>query len=220
MLTEPTLDPARLEAERALVAAAARVATLPVGEPDAEAIALRGALAGLTSGQKRVLMATRGRLGRAPTVFGPAAALLSADRHGLGSTAVATVEEALKAAREGAAVLADVAGSGWWARLLAEPSLRVVAALPDDGSPPRTLRLETRTAGPTGGDRTFWVTDAREPIARIIAVLADAGLVADLLAEARGLKLFALAGYVQADDPRLADAPGALSGVIGAAPIY
>ncbi|RZJ87826.1 MAG: hypothetical protein EON88_22245, partial [Brevundimonas sp.] len=196
MLTEPTLDPARLEAERALATAAARVATLPVGEPDAEAIALREALGGLTSGQRRVLIAARGRLVRAPTVFGPAAALLSADRHGLGSAAVATVDEALKAARGGSPVLLDVAGSGWWARLLAEPTLRVVAALPDDGSPPRALRLETRTAGPTGGDRTFWVTDARESAARIAAALSDAGLVADLVAEARGLKLFALAGYV------------------------
>ncbi|KQS57630.1 hypothetical protein ASG17_02670 [Brevundimonas sp. Leaf363] len=220
MLTEPTLDPARLEAERALAAAAARVATLPGGEPDAEVIALREALSGLTSGQRRVLMAARGRLGRAPTVFGNAAALLSADRHGLGSAAVATVEEAFKAARRGAAVLADVAGSGWWARLLAEPALRVVAALPDDGSPPRALRIEMRQPGPTGGDRTFWVTDAREPTARIVAALSDAGLVAEPLAEARGLKLFALAGYVQADDPRLADAPGALSGVIGAAPVF
>lgn len=220
MLTEPTLDPARVEAERALAAAAARVATLPAGEPDAEVIALREALSGLTSGQKRVLMSARGRLGRAPTVFGNAAALLSADRHGLGSAAVATVEEAFKAARGGASVLVDVAGSGWWARLLAEPTLHVVAALPDDGSPPRALRIEMRRPGPTGGDRTFWVTDARETTARIVARMADAGLIADLIAEARGLKLFSLTGYVQADDPRLADAPGALSGVIGSAPIY
>jgi hypothetical protein len=38
------------------------------------------------------------------------------------------------------------------------------------------------------------------------------------LAEAGGLKLFVLAGYYQAEDERLARAPGRLSGVIGAAP--
>ncbi len=54
--------------------------------------------------------------------------------------------------------------------------------------------------------------------ARIEAALGEAGFAADLLAEAGGLKLFALAGYVQADDGRLARAPGRLSGVIGAAP--
>ena len=38
------------------------------------------------------------------------------------------------------------------------------------------------------------------------------------MAEAGGLKLFALAGFYQRDDARLARAPGKLSGVIGAAP--
>lgn len=33
-----------------------------------------------------------------------------------------------------------------------------------------------------------------------------------------GLKLFSLSGFFQADDPRLARAPGQLTGVIGAAP--
>ena len=35
-----------------------------------------------------------------------------------------------------------------------------------------------------------------------------------------GLKLFVLTGYVQAEDGRLIDAPGQMSGVIGAAPVY
>jgi len=37
------------------------------------------------------------------------------------------------------------------------------------------------------------------------------------MAQAGGLKLFSLAGYVQRDDRRLARAPGDLKGVIGAA---
>ena len=220
MLTEPTVDEARVAAERALAEAAAVVANLPSTDGDVAAIALRQALAGLSRTQKRMTLAVRGRLSPLPVVCGPAAGLLAADRHGLGARAVATPEEALKAARSGTAVLIDLDGSPWWGRLLAEPTLHVVAALPDDGAPPRALRIETRQPGPTGGDRTFWITDSRLPDARIVAGLLVTGLIAEPLAEARGLKLFALAGYVQADDPRLADAPGALSGVSGSAPIY
>ena len=44
------------------------------------------------------------------------------------------------------------------------------------------------------------------------------GVAATLLADSGGLKLFSLAGFYQADDERLARAPGRLSGVIGAAP--
>ena len=50
--------------------------------------------------------------------------------------------------------------------------------------------------------------------------LGEAGLIADPLAAAGGLKLFVLTGYVQADDGRLKTAPGRLNGVIGAAPIF
>jgi hypothetical protein len=220
MLTEPTVDEARVAAERALAEAASAVANLPSTDGDAEVIALRHALEGLSRPQKRMTLAVRGRLSPPPVVCGPTAGLLAADRHGLGARAVATPEEALKAARSGTPVLIDLTGSPWWGRLLAEPILRVTAALPDDGTPPRALRIEMRQPGPTGGDRTFWITDSRQPDARIVADLSAAGLIAEPLAEARGLKLFALAGYVQADDPRLADAPGALSGVIGSVPIF
>jgi hypothetical protein len=48
--------------------------------------------------------------------------------------------------------------------------------------------------------------------------LSKDGVAAELVTEAGGLKLFALAGYYQANDERLARAPGRLSGVIGAAP--
>ncbi|HWW12137.1 MAG TPA: hypothetical protein VN018_06455, partial [Brevundimonas sp.] len=55
---------------------------------------------------------------------------------------------------------------------------------------------------------------------RIVEALGDAGLAATPLIEAGGLKLFVLAGYVQAEDGRLNGAPGTLSGVIGAAPLF
>ena len=45
-----------------------------------------------------------------------------------------------------------------------------------------------------------------------------ADMAAELIADVGGLKLFSLSGFFQADDPRLARAPGQLTGVIGAAP--
>ena len=71
---------------------------------------------------------------------------------------------------------------------------------------------------PTGDDRTFWVTDAPGSSAAIEDALGRDGVAGDLIAEVGGLKLFALMGFYQADDERLARAPGRLSGVIGAAP--
>ncbi len=99
--------------------------------------------------------------------------------------------------------------------------LKVVAALPDDAAGlPRALLVSTEAPGPTGDDRTFWVTDSPVSDARIVAALGDAGLIAALLAAGGGLKLFVLTGYVQAEDGRLTNAPGQMSGVIGAAPVY
>jgi hypothetical protein len=39
-----------------------------------------------------------------------------------------------------------------------------------------------------------------------------------LIAESNGLKLFSIAGYYEADDDRLANAPGDLTGVVGVVP--
>jgi hypothetical protein len=64
------------------------------------------------------------------------------------------------------------------------------------------------------------VTDSALSAGRIVSALGKAGLAASPLIEAGGLKLFALAGYVQARDGRLSDAPGSLHGVIGAAPVF
>ena len=110
--------------------------------------------------------------------------------------------------------------SAWWSRLLAEPKLKVFAALPCLAAwgPLSALAVGEVDVEPTGDDRTFWVTDAAEPAAAIEAALSRDGVAADLAAEAGGLKLFVLAGFYQRDDARLARAPGRLSGVIGAAP--
>lgn len=120
----------------------------------------------------------------------------------------------------GVAVCALSPDSAWWGRLLAEPQLKVFAALPCLAAwgPMSALAVAAVDVEPTGDDRTFWVSDAPGPAAGVIEALGRDGVAADLVAEAGGLKLFMLLGYYQGDDERLARAPGRLSGVIGAAP--
>ena len=137
--------------------------------------------------------------------------------------AVATKpEDAFATARSpwGVGVFALTPDSAWWGRLLAEPKLKVFAALPCLAAwgPLSALAVAEVDVEPTGDDRTFWVTDAPQSSAAIEEALSRDGVAATPLVEAGGLKLFLLSGYYQTDDPRLARAPGRLSGVIGAAP--
>ncbi len=119
----------------------------------------------------------------------------------------------------GVGVLAIAPDNAWWGRLLAEPRLNVFAALPDlaGWGPTLALAVAEVDVEPSGGDETFWVTDAAASPAAIADALGRDGLAGSLLVQAGGLKLFSLAGYVQRDDKRLARAPGELKGVIGAA---
>ncbi|HZZ36044.1 MAG TPA: chorismate mutase [Caulobacteraceae bacterium] len=130
-------------------------------------------------------------------------------------------EAALAAARTPGvvAVLALDDIHAWWGRLLAEPRLKVFAALPCLASlgPIAALAVADTRPEPSGNDMTFWVTDVRGPLSAVEAALAAAGVAGELLIQAGGLRLFALHGFYQEHDPRLAKAPGRLSGVIGAA---
>jgi hypothetical protein len=227
MLVEPPEDKARLALDRALAhAVKARLAAGTRGAPDADAIALREALAGLTAAETAAVRSLLGRLeaahGAPLIVWGPASQVLAADRYGLSARLAAKPEVALKAVRDGARALMDLTPSdAWWGRLLAEPALRVVGALPDHGQgQPRVLMIQKTPPGPTGNDRTFWATDSQWDDARVVEALGARGLAAGPLIAAGGLKLFALAGYVQPEDGRLTGAPGTLSGVIGAAPVF
>jgi hypothetical protein len=131
-------------------------------------------------------------------------------------------EDAIAAARRagGVGVGALDPDNAWWGRLLAEPRVRVFAALPGLAAwgPLSALALADVAIEPTGDDNTFWVTDAPGSGLAIEEALGHDGAAATQIAEAGGLKLFLLAGFYQANDPRLARAPGRLSGVIGAAP--
>jgi chorismate mutase len=135
---------------------------------------------------------------------------------------VARPEDALAAARTlgGVAVCALTPDNAWWGRLLAEPKLKVFTLLPCLAAwgPLAALAVAEVPVEPTGDDRTFWVTDARQPNLVIEEALSRDGVAATFMLEAGGLKLFVLSGFYQSDDPRLARAPGRLSGVIGAAP--
>ncbi len=134
----------------------------------------------------------------------------------------AKAEDALAAARTqgGVAVLALAADTPWWGRLLLTPSLKVFAALPCLAAwgPTGALAVAEVEVEPTGGDETFWVTDAPRSAAAIEEALGRDGVAARLLAEVAGLKLFGLAGFYMDGDERLARAPGEVTGVIGAAP--
>jgi len=153
----------------------------------------------------RVLEAARMRFGVAPAF-----------------KAAAKAEDALAGARAlgGVGVLALASDTPWWGRLLAEPTLKVFTALPCLAAwgPPAALAVAEVEVEPTGADITYWVTDAPGSAAAVEAALGRDGAAGDLIADAGGLKLFALAGFYQPDDERLARAPGRLSGVIGAAP--
>lgn len=230
MLKEPPADEARLWLERAVAEAVrARLAAGPRGSVDGDAIALRALLQGASSTERAAVRAVLGRLeaadGRPLIACGALSQMLAADRWGLAARPMAEADQALIAVRDGAAkktrALIDLSARPWWGRLLALPMLKVIAALPDDAAgAPRALMVSTEAPGPTGDDRTFWVTDSAWPDARIVEALSQAGLAAEFLSGGGGLKLFVLTGYVQAEDIRLDGAPGGLTGVIGAAPVF
>ena len=134
-----------------------------------------------------------------------------------GLRVLATAQDALAAAKKPGGVAALALEGGWWGRLLAEPRLKVFSTLPclAQWGPLAALAVAEVEVEPTGAADTFWVTDATGNVAE---ALSRDGVAATLLADSGGLKLFSLAGFYQADDERLARAPGRLSGVIGAAP--
>lgn len=225
MLEEPELDAERLALDRALIEAlTARMAAGPHSRADARALALREVLRAAGPAETAALRSVYGRIevaaGRRMVTAGPASALMAADRWGR-ATPVADAETALARVDDTTSALIDLGDRPWWGRLLARPDLRVVEALPDDRAGlSRALLISRDLSGPTGDDRTLWVTDSPLPDTRIRADLSALGLAATLLTAAGGLKLYALAGYVQPEDGRLTEAPGALSGVIGSAPVY
>jgi chorismate mutase len=130
-------------------------------------------------------------------------------------------EDALSAAKSagGVGVLALASDTPWWGRLLVEPKLNVFAALPclRRWGPAAALAVAQVEVEPSGHDETFWVTDSALSAPAIIEALGQIGFASEMLANAGGLKLFTLAGFVQREDARLQAAPGSLKGVIGAA---
>ncbi|MDB5438469.1 MAG: chorismate mutase-family protein [Caulobacteraceae bacterium] len=142
---------------------------------------------------------------------------------GPGLTRTDRAETALAAARliGGVGVLSLYSDTPWWGRMLLEPKLRVFAALPCLAAwgPIQALAVADVEVEPTGADQTFFVSDAEGAVHKVIDDFSRLGAAAELLAEAGGLKLYSLAGYYQADDERLRQAPGRLTGVIGAAPL-
>jgi len=132
-------------------------------------------------------------------------------------------EEALARARGGAAVavIQLTRDSPWFGRLLIEPKLSAFAVLPclSQWGMPAALAIAETTPEPAGeGDETLWVTDSPKSSYEIEQALSVDGVAARMIVDASGLKLFALAGFYQANDVRLARGPGRMTGVIGVAP--
>jgi len=109
----------------------------------------------------------------------------------------------------------------WWAHLLAEPHVRIVASMPEGvHQAPKALMCAAISPQPTGHDTTFYVLDSRDSHQAVLEALSRRGLAGEILAEAKGLRLVSIAGFVEENDERLSalGAKGsALSGVIGAA---
>ena len=110
MLREPDPDEARLALDRSLArATGARLAAGARPTPDADAIALRATLSGLTPAEAAAVRAVLGRIDAAVgpplAVWGPASQVLAADRYGLVARLAAKPEAALQAVRDGGRAL-------------------------------------------------------------------------------------------------------------------
>src|SRR6201999_1675021 len=118
---------------------------------------------------------------------------------------VAKPEDAIAEARQlgGVGVCGLTADSPWWGRLLAQPKLKVFAALPclDAWGPLSAVAVAEIEVEPSGDARPFWVPAASQSALATEDARSRDGVAASLLVEAGGLKLFLLAGYYQADDP-------------------
>lgn len=132
-------------------------------------------------------------------------------------------EQALASVKSmgGVAVLAVTREHAWWGRMLVEPTLSIIAVLPEIGQwgAPVAMAVAQVTPEPSGaGDETLWVTDSAKQGYEIESELGRDGVAGRMLIEANGLKLFSLSGFYQPEDERLARAPGDLTGVVGVVP--
>lgn len=153
------------------------------------------------------------------SAHGPGAEAFARGRFGYRARVaqVADARAAVASARSGArAVVAMDPRDPWWARLLAEPALSVIDDdLTGDGLKPGLFVVARQWSEPSGDDRTWWISDATNPPA-VEAALSALGFAARYALAVGGMGLYQISGYVQPGDARLAQAPGRLSGVIGA----
>ncbi len=154
----------------------------------------------------RIAELARARFGGAPTMY-----------------EVDQPEAALAQVRGGGAVavMAITREHAWWARMLVEPTLSIVGALPEVnqwGSPQALVVAQVKSEPSNAGDETLWVTDSTMQGYEIETALSIDNLSAKMIAEASGLKLFSISGFVETDDGRLANAPGDLTGIVGVVP--
>lgn len=132
-------------------------------------------------------------------------------------------ETAITQVRNGGAVgvLAVTREHAWWGRMLVEPTLSIIGALPEVnqwGQPTALVVAQVKPEPSGAGDETLWVTDSKLDQYEIETHMSINGMAGKMIAEANGLKLFSIAGYYQADDGRFDSLPGDLTGVVGVVP--
>ena len=108
----------------------------------------------------------------------------------------------------------------WWARLLAEPKVRVFAALPQgfEFEAITALAMGTVAAEPSGNDTSLVVVESPLSDGEVVARWSQSGLASEIIASEQGLRLIAISGFVQEDDPRIREHFSGLSGLIGHCP--
>ena len=154
----------------------------------------------------RVAEAARARFGQAPHMY-----------------EVDTPEAALAQVRGGSCVgvLALSRDHAWWGRMLVEPTLSIIGALPEVnqwGAPTALVVAQVKPEPSGAGEETLWITDSKTDGYEIETVMSINGLAGRLIAEASGLKLFTISGFIEQGDGRLDLLPGDLTGVVGVVP--
>lgn len=113
-------------------------------------------------------------------------------------------------------------GAGaWWARLLAEPKVRIFGALPQGLEFERLsgLCIGNVICEPSGNDLSLMAVDLPASDREVVGQFSTSGLAAEIVASDTGLRLVSLSGFVQEDDPRITGIFGGLSGLVGYCPL-
>ena len=78
--------------------------------------------------------------------------------------------------------------------------------------------MGTVAAEPSGNDTSLVVVESPLSDGEVVARWSQSGLASEIIASEQGLRLIAISGFVQEDDPRIREHFSGLSGLIGHCP--